>query len=175
MTLIAFLPVLVTLSAHVPDLPIVGHVPYGLVIAAIVWSLMGAGLLAVVRIKLRGLVFKNRALKTAYRKGTGLRGKDDANRATPPTVRELFGAVRQNYFRLYFHYMYFNIARICICRWITFRFFLLFVNCCRYDYARSDDANHQRFGQVRRSFQYLINSWTTLVELMSIYKRLRSF
>lgn len=27
MTLIAFLPVLVTLSAHVPDLPIVGHIP----------------------------------------------------------------------------------------------------------------------------------------------------
>jgi len=25
------------------------------------------------------------------------------------------------------------------------------------------------FGQVRGSFQYLINSWTTLVELMSIY------
>ncbi len=32
MTLIAFLPVLVTLSAHVPELPIVGHIPYGLVI-----------------------------------------------------------------------------------------------------------------------------------------------
>jgi peptide/bleomycin uptake transporter len=31
------------------------------------------------------------------------------------------------------------------------------------------------FGQVRGSFQYLIASWTTLVELMSIYKRLRSF
>lgn len=46
MTLIAFLPVLVTLSAHVPNLPIVGHIPYGLVIAAIVWSLMGTGLLA---------------------------------------------------------------------------------------------------------------------------------
>ncbi len=29
MTLIAFLPVLVTLSEHVPDLPIVGHLPYG--------------------------------------------------------------------------------------------------------------------------------------------------
>ena len=27
------------------------------------------------------------------------------------------------------------------------------------------------FGQVRGSFQYLISSWTTLVELMSIYKR----
>ena len=31
------------------------------------------------------------------------------------------------------------------------------------------------FDQVRNSFQYLINSSTTLVELMSIYKRLRSF
>ncbi len=41
MTLIAFLPVLVTLSEHVPDLPIVGHLPYGLGISAIVWSLMG--------------------------------------------------------------------------------------------------------------------------------------
>lgn len=61
MTLIAFLPVLVTLSAHVPDLPIIGHVPYGLVIAAIVWSLMGTGLLAVVGIKLPGTEFKTSA------------------------------------------------------------------------------------------------------------------
>ena len=68
MTLIAFLPVLVTLSAHVPDLPIVGHVPYGLVIAAIVWSLMGTGLLAVVGIKLPGLEFKNQRVEAAYRK-----------------------------------------------------------------------------------------------------------
>lgn len=63
MTLIAFLPVLVTLSAHVPDLPIIGHVPYGLVIAAIVWSLMGTGLLAVVGIKLPGLEFKTSVWK----------------------------------------------------------------------------------------------------------------
>lgn len=63
MTLIAFLPVLVTLSAHVPELPIVGHIPYGLVIAAIVWSLMGTGLLAVVGIKLPGLEFKNQRVE----------------------------------------------------------------------------------------------------------------
>jgi peptide/bleomycin uptake transporter len=29
------------------------------------------------------------------------------------------------------------------------------------------------FDQVRTSFQYLVNSWTTIVELLSIYKRLR--
>lgn len=63
MTLIAFLPVLVTLSEHVPDLPIVGHLPYGTVIAAIVWSLMGTGLLAVVGIKLPGTGLKTSAWK----------------------------------------------------------------------------------------------------------------
>ena len=31
------------------------------------------------------------------------------------------------------------------------------------------------FTQVRTSFQYLINSWSTIVELISIYQRLRGF
>ena len=31
------------------------------------------------------------------------------------------------------------------------------------------------FGRVEGSFQYLVNSWTTIVELMSIYKRLQAF
>jgi ABC-type long-subunit fatty acid transport system fused permease/ATPase subunit len=31
------------------------------------------------------------------------------------------------------------------------------------------------FGRVENSFQYLVNSWTTIVELISVYKRLRAF
>src|SRR5258706_9957497 len=31
------------------------------------------------------------------------------------------------------------------------------------------------FEQVRSSFQYLVNSWTTIIELISIFKRLRAF
>ena len=31
------------------------------------------------------------------------------------------------------------------------------------------------FAQVRTSFQYLVNSWSTIVELISIYQRLRGF
>jgi peptide/bleomycin uptake transporter len=31
------------------------------------------------------------------------------------------------------------------------------------------------FEQVRTSFQYLVNSWSTIVELISIYQRLRGF
>ncbi|MEZ2602213.1 peptide antibiotic transporter SbmA [Kluyvera intermedia] len=176
MTLIAFLPVLVTLSAHVPNLPIIGHVPYGLVIAAIVWSLMGTGLLAVVGIKLPGLNFKNQRVEAAYRKEL-VYGEDDANRATPPTLRELFSAVRQNYFRLYFHYMYFNIARILYLQVDNvFGLFLLFPSIVAGTITLGLMTQITNvFGQVRGSFQYLISSWTTLVELMSIYKRLRSF
>ena len=31
------------------------------------------------------------------------------------------------------------------------------------------------FGRVESSFQYLVLSWSTVVELISVYKRLRAF
>jgi ABC-type uncharacterized transport system fused permease/ATPase subunit len=103
-------------------------------------------------------------------------GEDDETRATPPTVRELF-AVRRNYFRLYFHYMYFNIARILYLQVDNvFGLFLLFPSIVAGTITLGLMTQITNvFGQVRGSFQYLISSWTTLVELMSIYKRLRSF
>lgn len=176
MTLIAFLPVLVALSPNVKDLPIVGDVPYGLVWAAIVWSVMGTGLLAVVGIKLPGLNFKNQRVEAAYRKEL-VYGEDHADRATPPTVKELFTAVRKNYFRLYFHYTYFNIARILYLQADNvFGLFLMFPSIVAGTITLGLMSQiNNAFGQVRGSFQYLISSWTTLVELMSIYKRLRSF
>ena len=176
MTLIAFLPVLVVLSAHVPELPIVGYVPYGLVIAAILWSLLGTGLLAVVGIKLPGLEFNNQRVEAAYRKEL-VYGEDHADRATPPTMQELFSAVRFNYFRLYFHYLYFNIARIFYLQIDNvFSLFLLFPSIVAGTITLGLMTQITNvFSQVSNSFQYLINSWVTLVELMSIYKRLRSF
>lgn len=176
MTLIAFLPVLVALSPHVKELPIVGAVPYGLVIAAIVWSLFGTGILAIVGIKLPGLSFKNQCVEAAYRKEL-VYGEDNADRAGPLTVRELYDGVRRNYFRLYFHYMYFNIARILYLQVDTvFGIFLLFPSIVTGSITLGLMTQITNvFGQVRGAFQYLISSWTTLVELMSIYKRLRSF
>lgn len=176
MTLIAFLPVLVALSPHVPELPLVGHLPYGLVIAAIVWSVMGTGLLAVVGIKLPGLQFNNQRVEAAYRKEL-VYGEDDPSRAAPPTIKALFNAVRQNYFRLYFHYTYFNIARILYLQVDNiFGLILLFPSIVAGTITLGLMTQITNvFDRVRSAFQYLINSWTTLVELMSIYKRLRSF
>src|SRR5262249_4356988 len=110
MTLFAFLPVLFALSAHVAELPLVGKIPATLLTAAVIWSLFGTVLLAVVGIKLPGLQFRNQRVEAAYRKEL-VYGEDDAVRADPPTVRELFSNVRTNYFRLYFHYSYFNFFR----------------------------------------------------------------
>ena len=176
MTLIAFLPVLVALSAHVKSIPIIGEVPYALVIAAILWSLLGTGLLAVIGIKLPGLSFRNQRVEAAYRKEL-VYGEDDANRARPATIKELFHNVRTNYFRLYFHYLYFNIARIFYLQVdAVFSLFVLFPSIVTGAITLGLMTQITNvFDQVRGSFQYLISSWTTLVELMSIYKRLRSF
>ncbi|HWL73980.1 MAG TPA: peptide antibiotic transporter SbmA, partial [Burkholderiaceae bacterium] len=174
MTLIAFLPVLLRLSASVTELPLIGEVPYSLVIAAIVWSLFGTAFLAGVGVMLPGLQFRNQRVEAAYRKEL-VYGEDDARRAQPPTVAELFANVRRNYFRLYFHYMYFNIARILYLQ--TDNIFPYIVLAPTIVAGKITLGPLQQilnaFAQVRSSFQYLVNSWTTIVELLSIYKRLR--
>jgi peptide/bleomycin uptake transporter len=174
MTLIAFLPVLVRLSADITALPLVGHVPYSLVIVAIVWSLFGTGSLALVGIRLPGLTFRNQRVEAAYRKEL-VYGEDDPGRARPPTVAEIFASVRRNYFRLYINYMYFNVARILYLQTDNIFPYLVLAPTIVAGKITLGPLTQitNVFDQVRTSFQYLINSWTTIVELMSIYKRLR--
>jgi len=126
--------------------------------------------------RLPGLEFNNQKVEAAYRKEL-VYGEDHEDRAAPLTVKELFGGVRKNYFRLYFNYMYFNVFRFAylqganfiplvalgptfVAGAITFGIFQQISNA---------------FGRVENSFQFLVNSWTTIVELMSIYKRLIAF
>jgi peptide/bleomycin uptake transporter len=73
--------------------------------------------------------------------------------------------------------MYFNIARILYLQADTvFGIVLLFPSIVAGTITLGLMTQITNvFDQVRSSFQYLISSWTTLVELMSIYKRLRSF
>jgi len=175
-TLIAFLPILFQLSKHVTVLPIVGELDHSLVWAAIVWSIFGTILLMVVGIKLPGLQFNNQKVEAAYRKEL-VYGEDHADRAKPATLRELFSNVRKNYFRLYFHYAYFNMTAI----WygqldILYNLVVLFPSIAAGKLTLGliqQIANV--FGRVRDSFQYLISSWKTIIELLSIYKRLKAF
>jgi peptide/bleomycin uptake transporter len=111
MTLLAFMPVLVKLSSNITELPLVGAIPYPLVFAAVIWSVLGTGLLALIGIRLPGIEFFNQRVEAAYRKELVL-GEDDPARADPPTAQALFAAIRKNYFRLYLNFMYFNVGRI---------------------------------------------------------------
>lgn len=176
LTLIAFLPILYTLSASVTEIPILGAIPAPLVQAAIFWSVFGTALLAIVGIKLPGLYFKNQRVEAAYRKEL-VYGEDDYDRAKPPTLAELFSDVRKNYFRLYFHYMYFNVARYFYLQADNVFAIILLVptisaGAITFGFFQQTLS---AFGQVSNSFQYLVNSWSVIVELLSIHKRLKAF
>lgn len=176
MTLLAFLPVLWGLSAYVKELPIIGEVPQALIFVALLWAIVGTTLLAVAGIRLPGLEFKNQRVEAAYRKEL-VYGEDYEDRAQPVALTELFTNVRKNYFRLYANYLYFNIVRygylqagvlvplIALGPSIVAGALTLGI------FQRISNA----FSQVESSFQFLVGSWTTIVELLSIYKRLKAF
>jgi peptide/bleomycin uptake transporter len=176
MTLIAFLPLLAMLSSHVKVLPLVGEIPYSLVVAAVSWSLFGTLLLAVAGIKLPGLEFKNQRVEAAYRKEL-VYGEDDAARAQPPTVAQLFSHVRRNYFTLYFHYAYFNVVRSGYLQADAIFSSLILIPTIAAGAITLGIWQQiaTAFQQVSQSFQYLVVSWPKIVDLLSIYKRLRAF
>ena len=176
MTLIAFLPILWGLSVHVKELPLIGEVPQALVFVAIVWAAFGTAILAVAGIRLPGLEFRNQRVEAAYRKELVL-GEDDPLRADPPTLQGLFQAVRANYFRLYLNFLYFNIVRY---GYLQASVLVPYIALAPSIVAGGLTLGVMQqviraFGRVEGSFQYLVKSWTTIVSLISIYKRLRAF
>ena len=176
MTLIAFLPVLLQLSENVTELPIVGEVPYPLMFVALAWAAFGTGFLAIVGVRLPGLEFRNQRVEAAYRKEL-VYGEDDPDRAAPPTVASLFSAVRRNYFTLYANYLYFNVGRYLYIQTDSIFPYIVLVPTLAAGKITLGVLTQiiNSFEQVRTSFQYLVTSWPTIVELLSIYKRLQAF
>lgn len=176
LTLVAFLPILQDLSQYVTELPWLGKVPHSLVFVALMFSLLGTVALAVIGIKLPGLEFNNQKVEAAYRKELVL-GEDDGTRAQPPTLSQLFAAVRRNNYRLYWHYMYFDLAK-----WSYLQFAVIVPYIALAPSLLSGALTLgilqqiiRAFNRVQDSFQFLVNSWTTIVELLSIHKRLKGF
>ena len=176
MTLIAFLPLLWTLSAEVTELPFFGAIDGSLVFLALMSAIFGTVLLAAVGYRLPGLEFNNQKVEAAYRKEL-VYGEDNEERAAPPTIQELFSGVRKNYFKLYFNYLYFNVFRYAYLQGANFIPLVAlgptFV-AGAITFGIYQQINNA-FSRVENSFQFLVNSWTTIVELMSIYKRLMAF
>lgn len=176
MVLVAFLPILWGLSENIKELPWVGEVSHSLVYVAILSAAFGTVLLAIVGVKLPGLEFKNQKVEAAYRKEL-VYGEDHEERAQPESLNELFFNVRRNYFTLYKHYLYFDIAK-----WSYLQGAVILPYIALGPTIVSGAITLgvlqqiiRAFGKVEDSFQFLVNSWSTIVELMSIYKRLKGF
>lgn len=176
MTLVVFLPILWDLSVNITELPIFGTLPGSLVWVALVTAALGTALLWGVGIRLPGLNFQNQLVEAALRKEL-VYGEDHDDRPTPVTFRELFGNVQRNYFRMYFHYTYFNLARYAylnVAGYIPLLALspsILAGTLTLGIYQQVQNA----FGEVASSFQFFARAWTTIVELMSIYSRLHRF
>ena len=176
LTLVAFLPILWSLSKHVTSLPWIGPVDHALVYVAIIFAVFGTTLLAIVGIKLPGLEFNNQKVEAAYRKEL-VYGEDSLERAQQPVVQELFSHVRNNYFKLFFHYMYFDIAKY---SYLQVGVLVPYIALGPTIVAGSITLGIMQqivraFTRVESSFQFLVRSWGTIVELISVYKRLRAF
>jgi peptide/bleomycin uptake transporter len=176
MTLVAFLPILWALSAQVTELPIIGKAEHALVGVAIGFALAGTVLMALIGIRLPGLEFHNQRVEAAFRKEL-VHGEDDPLRAQPATLAALFDDVRRNYFRLFFHYLYFDVARFSYLQLAVLVPYVA-LGPTLVGGAITLGVMQQivrAFERVQTSFQYLVHSWTTIVELLSVYKRLRDF
>ncbi len=175
-TLAVFVPLLWGLSRAVTELPIFGAVPGSLVWVALVSAAFGTIFLGAVGVRLPGLQFENQKVEAAYRKEL-VYGEDHADRAEPMTVRELFANVQTNYYRIYWHYTYFNLARygyLQLAGYVPVLVLAPSILAGALTLGLYQQIG-QAFGQVASSFQFLARAWGTVIELLSVHKRLRRF
>tara|TARA_B110001454_G_C12719418_1_gene434083 strand:- start:3093 stop:4127 length:1035 start_codon:yes stop_codon:yes gene_type:complete len=176
MTLIAFLPVLWTLSESV-DIPILRDYEGSLVWTALLVSLGGLVISWFVGIKLPGLEYNNQKVEAAFRKDLVLGEDDKANYAQPEKLWELFLGIRFNYQRLYMHYGYFDVWQNSYGQFMVIVPYLmvgpgLFTGAIMLGTVVQVSNAFQR---VHGSFDLFLQNWTTITELRSIIKRLTEF
>lgn len=176
LVLLAFIPILWQLSDSINVMPLIGHVDHAPVIATIFFAIFGTIALGFVGIKLPGLEFNNQKVEAAFRKELVL-AEDSADRGELRLMMGLFDEVRTNYFRLFFHYLYFDVAKFSYLQaGVILPYVLLGPTIVAGIISLGVMQQIIRaFYRVLDSFQFLVKSWPTIVELISVFKRLRAF
>ena len=176
MTLIAFLPILYTLSQKVTELPWFGEVAHSMVWVAIITALGGTILLALVGIKLPGIEYDIQKKEAAYRKVLVL-GEDNLEKANSPVVDSLYDGVRKIHYKMYFHYLYFNAAKWSYLQGMVIVPYIALAPTIITGAVTLGFVQQiaRAFGRVESSLQYLVRSWPIIVELISVRRRLAEF
>ena len=176
LTLIAFLPILWTLSKSI-TLPLLGAIPGSLVWVALTTSLGGLAIAWLVTLKLPGLEYNNQKVEAAFRKELVYGEDNKRDYAHPDKILTLFTGIRLNYQRLFLNYTYYNAWEL------FFRQVLVFVPliiAAPQLFAGAITLGvlfqiNNAMDKVSQSFSVILSNWDTIVEFRSIIKRLREF
>ena len=176
MVLIQFVPILLGLSAGIP-IYFFGEWQYGLVTGALLWTLGGTVFLIGLGwvLRLVGVEYDLQKKEAAYRKILVI-AEDDIN-VRPKTIEELFNDVRGIHFLSYLRYLYFNIGRVAYLQANVLSAYVFLAPAIVAGAVTLGVMQQiiRAFGRVEGSMQYLLKAWPTIIELASVYKRLKEF
>jgi len=176
MIIVEFIPILFGLSIGIPIF-FFGEWEYGLITGALLWSIGGTLFLIVLGIILRlvGVEYDLQKQEAAYRKILVIAEDDGTIR--PKKLEELFNDVRQIHFLSYLRYLYFNIGRVAYLQANVLSAYVFLAPAIVAGVVTLGVMQQiiRAFGRVEGSMQYLLRAWPTIIELASVYKRLREF
>ena len=176
MVLIQFVPILLGLSVGIPIF-FFGEWQYGLITGALLWTLGGTAFLIGLGwiLRLVGVEYDLQKKEAAYRKILVV--AEDDNNVRPKTINELFDGVRSIHFLSYIRYLYFNVGRMAYLQANVLSAYVFLAPAIVAGVVTLGVMQQiiRAFGRVEGSMQYLLKSWPTIIELASVYKRLREF
>jgi peptide/bleomycin uptake transporter len=176
MVLVEFFPILLGLGAGISVLWF-GEWEYGLVTGALVWSIGGTILLIVSGYILRlvGVEYDIQAKEAAYRKH--LVKMEDDGTVSAKSLVELFDDVRNIHFTSYLQYLKFNVVRMAYLQANVLTAYIFLAPAIVGGMITLGVMQQiiRAFGRVEGSMQFILKSWPTVIELVSVTKRLREF
>jgi peptide/bleomycin uptake transporter len=176
MVLFQFVPILLGLSIGIPIF-FFGDWQYGLITGALLWTLGGTIFLIGLGwlLRLVGVEYDLQKKEAAYRKILVI--AEDNENVRPKTINELFLDVRSIHFLSYVRYLYFNIGRMAYLQANVLSAYVFLAPAIVAGVVTLGVMQQiiRAFGRVEGSMQYLLKSWPTIIELASVYKRLREF
>ena len=176
MVLVQFIPILFGLSIGIPIF-FFGDWEYGLITGALLWTLGGTAFLIGLGYILRlvGIEYDIQAKEAAYRKILVI--AEDDGTVRPKKIEEFFDDVRKIHFLSYIRYLYFNIGRMAYLQANVLSAYVFLAPAIVAGVMTLGVMQQiiRAFGRVEGSMQYLLKAWPTIIELISVFRRLREF
>ena len=176
MVLVQFIPILFGLSMGIPIF-FFGDWEYGLITGALLWTLGGTAFLIGLGwiLRLVGIEYDIQAKEAAYRKILVI--AEDDGTVRPKKIEEFFDDVRKIHFLSYLRYLYFNIGRMAYLQANVLSAYVFLAPAIVAGVMTLGVMQQiiRAFGRVEGSMQYLLKAWPTIIELMSVFRRLKEF